>query len=713
MRNLALCLFLTLGISACAEFDGKTNQQQQNGGDASTSTDGGAKYATASLALKMEQVTDPQDPTSTVWIPQACTPTDDPTCSAAGPYQLLHCDPDHLCRFYTASEKCAYPAYGQGTASKTCDVIRCAADADCDQFNPDAKHLGASCVYTSESMLAADSNEQGECFFTYADCKPGLGTPCENKGVMYAKDNQYVCSVSMKLNLKQAEVCGDSQDNDCDGDTDEMGALNCVNYWVDGDSDGQGNDSADAVSKCLCGDLTGYVKNNTDCNDSDSAIKKGVPEVCDGVDNNCSGASDEGLSFANYYADTDGDTYGAGNATSACKPQVGKVTNNTDCDDTKANVFEKKLYYVDGDGDLFGSTTEAMLCSATAPTGYSSDNIDCDDTKAGLYEKQLFYVDTDGDSYGSTTEALLCATSAPFGYSPNKSDCNDGAASVNPGASESCNGVDDDCSGAADNGLVFTNYYADTDSDTYGAGNATSSCKPLAGEVTNSTDCADNDATVNAPQPYYVDGDKDGFGSKTPALVCSSIATEGYSINKTDCDDTKSAINPDAVEICNQVDDDCDGTKDIDPATSKALCDLQCPLVKSVAPDQPFTVNTATMGVSSNLQSYHCGTASKPVSYQYLAKDVFLAPACALGSKFSVFIKTQGTTAILARLTKSCAPNSNTMSVTPVLKGGTCAMLGTTSVKEGIVGTDYVVVDAQTDVIVDVQFTCVPAPLVK
>lgn len=71
-------------------------------------------------------------------------------------------------------------------------------------------------------------------------------------------------------------------------------------------------------------------------------------------------------------------------------------------------------------------------------------------------------------------------------------------------------------------------------------------------------DCAE-------PQLWYLDGDGDGFGDADgqPREQCerpaSSWVTEG-----TDCDDQDFHINPDATEICNGDDDDCDGLVDDD-----------------------------------------------------------------------------------------------------------------------------------------------------
>ena len=62
-----------------------------------------------------------------------------------------------------------------------------------------------------------------------------------------------------------------------------------------------------------------------------------------------------------------------------------------------------------------------------------------------------WYADGDGDGYGSTSNSVM-ACSKPAGFVANASDCNDGNASINPAAAEVCNGFDDNCDGAVDNG---------------------------------------------------------------------------------------------------------------------------------------------------------------------------------------------------------------------------------------------------------------------
>ncbi|MFN0275107.1 MAG: MopE-related protein, partial [Chitinophagales bacterium] len=66
-----------------------------------------------------------------------------------------------------------------------------------------------------------------------------------------------------------------------------------------------------------------------------------------------------------------------------------------------------------------------------------------------------YYADADGDTYGDASSTTsTCTGSAPSGYVSDNTDCNDANAAVNPGATEVCNGIDDDCDGNTDEDLI-------------------------------------------------------------------------------------------------------------------------------------------------------------------------------------------------------------------------------------------------------------------
>jgi len=68
----------------------------------------------------------------------------------------------------------------------------------------------------------------------------------------------------------------------------------------------------------------------------------------------------------------------------------------------------------------------------------------------------------------------------------------------------------------------------------------------------------DEDLTAST---WYQDADGDGYGNLNSTLnACTQ--PPGYALVPGDCDDTNPTVNPSAVEICNGVDDDCNGTVD-------------------------------------------------------------------------------------------------------------------------------------------------------
>ncbi|MFM7770615.1 MAG: putative metal-binding motif-containing protein, partial [Bacteroidota bacterium] len=107
-------------------------------------------------------------------------------------------------------------------------------------------------------------------------------------------------------------------------------------WYADADADGFGN-AANSLSYCT--QPYGYVANNTDCDDANASTNPNATEICNSVDDNCDTQVDNGLTFVNYYADTDADGFGAGSATSLCaNPGAGYATTNTDCNNNNAAV---------------------------------------------------------------------------------------------------------------------------------------------------------------------------------------------------------------------------------------------------------------------------------------------------------------------------------------------------------------------------------------
>lgn len=66
-------------------------------------------------------------------------------------------------------------------------------------------------------------------------------------------------------------------------------------------------------------------------------------------------------------------------------------------------------------------------------------------------------------------------------------------------------------------------------------------------------------------QTYFLDFDDDGYGRNDASrLACAGSGPADHAAASGDCDDTRDTVHPDAVELCNQRDDDCDGELDED-----------------------------------------------------------------------------------------------------------------------------------------------------
>ena len=364
------------------------------------------------------------------------------------------------------------------------------------------------------------------------------------------------------------EAC-DGIDNDCDGEIDE-GAT--VTLYLDADEDGFGN--AD-ISTEACTQLEGYVLVGSDCDDTNSDSYPGASEVCDGEDNNCQGAVDEGVTTT-YYADTDSDGFGDGDvSTEACAAPDGYVATDTDCDDSTYTVSPAASEVCDGiDNNCDGDIDE--VTAVGAPT---------------------WYADADSDDYGDP-DATTVACDAPIGYVDNADDCDDGEDEVYPGAEEVCDGLNNDCDDETDepSATDAETFYADSDGDGYGSSVEVVACTAPSGFVDNDDDCNDGDTTIydgaeeicdeqdndcdgdideGVSQTWYLDYDADGYGDDSYAETRCTAPGALYVTTGGDCNDTSTAYSPDASEGCDGEDYNCDGDVDSD-ADGDGFADATC-----------------------------------------------------------------------------------------------------------------------------------------
>ena len=174
------------------------------------------------------------------------------------------------------------------------------------------------------------------------------------------------------------EYCN-ARDDNCDDVVDE---------GFDRDEDG--------VTPCGPDGQTGTV--DDDCDDDDALRSPNHPEVCGGVDENCSGEDDEGF-------DLDGD------GVTTCGDDGEPGTADDDCDDSDPDI--RPGIWDDCDG-------VDTNCNGTLDEDGPPNCVD---------------EDLDGD-----------------GFAPPE-DCDESSAAINPDAVEACNGRDDDCDGGVDEGF--------------------------------------------------------------------------------------------------------------------------------------------------------------------------------------------------------------------------------------------------------------------
>lgn len=402
--------------------------------------------------------------------------------------------------------------------------------------------LGADC--DDNLILYADSDEDGYGSFQISGCGVSNSSDCDdNDSLVFQTQMLYVDADGDGFHSSVEFVCIGSSiptgysiatlGEDCDD-----------SQFLYADSDGDGYGAGEPVS---CG-----VSNNSDCDDTDVLIfqtqvlyididgdgyHNGLVTICTGdtIPSGYSATSlgedcDDNLLL---YADNDGDGFGAG------EPVGCGLSNNTDCNDEDALVYQMQTIFIDADGDGFDNGTISICYGDSVPTGYSlitmgtdcddtqilyadldgdgygsgepapcgvNNNTDCDDTNPLVYQKQLLYVDLDGDGFHGGTEEICFGADIPAGYSFTSlgADCDD-------------------------NQL----FYADNDGDGYGS-NILTGCG-----VGNNTDCDDSDGNVHQSILLYIDSDNDGYHGGILTLCVGETIPNGYSLATLgeDCDD--------------------------------------------------------------------------------------------------------------------------------------------------------------------------------
>ncbi|MBM4343079.1 MAG: putative metal-binding motif-containing protein [Deltaproteobacteria bacterium] len=167
-----------------------------------------------------------------------------------------------------ATEDCATPQ------DDDCNGIANSVGAkNCQQFYQDNDSDGYYAVGAASQCQCSAGNG-------YTGVKPG---DCDDKNADASPD--------------RPEDCKTPFDDDCNGSINGKDATGCTTYFLDGDQDGFYSGAAgNTQSQCWCapsGKYSAKASFSGDCDDANWGKAPNQPEVCDGQDNNCSGAADE------------------------------------------------------------------------------------------------------------------------------------------------------------------------------------------------------------------------------------------------------------------------------------------------------------------------------------------------------------------------------------------------------------------------------------
>ncbi|MBU0646407.1 putative metal-binding motif-containing protein, partial [Patescibacteria group bacterium] len=255
--------------------------------------------------------------------------------------------------------------------------------------------------------------------------------------------------------------------------------------------------------------------------------------------------------FERRLHDRDGDGYGNPYdyiTVSICEPwsdgYINWIDNRDDCDDTRSDIHPDAeeicdevdndcddeidegvmgYFFPDNDGDGYGAQGSNGVTMCYPGEGWATRNGDCDDTSSFTYPGAPYEIWCDGVDYDCDGIIGEGCTDASFqdndqdGYRPTDGDCDDTRSDIHPGAEEICDGYDNNCDGVVD---------------------------PMRLTI-------------------YFDDDGDGFGIDTvtrSSWICpNQTLPQQYSLTPGDCDDGDDSAFPGATELCDSVDNNCDG----------------------------------------------------------------------------------------------------------------------------------------------------------
>jgi len=303
-----------------------------------------------------------------------------------------------------------------------------------------------------------------------------------------------------------------------------------------------------------------------DCDDSDASINPNATEVaCDSIDQDCSGSDFSGTDVDSDNYKIEGGACGAvdcNDADSAVNPGATEVCANSIDDNCNGQIDENcnaNVTCTDNDHDGFateGGACGPVDCNDGNPTiNPGETDLACDGIDQDCSGSDVTGTDADNDTY--KIEDGLCGSI----------DCNDANSTIHPGATDlACDGIDQDCSG-----LDFPG--TDADNDTY----------KIDGGACSAIDCNDNSVAVHPGATDVacngIDEDCSGAAFNGTDTDGDGYKTEGGACGVVDCSDSNANVHPGAVEICDGLDNDCNGQIDDSDLDGDGvdLCSDNCP----------------------------------------------------------------------------------------------------------------------------------------